>query len=334
VLKEYSPNDRIVLEANAGYWGDDQPTLQRLVYRIIPDDSAAVIAYENGEIDMTQIPSADSARFQGDPEQVRYAQLETYAIQYNHAAAPFDNALVRQAISRAIDREAYVAAVRSGVGLPALSWLPPGMPGANGLVGQDLGFNLDEARRLLADAGFPDGEGFPAVTFTIADRPDNRLTAEFLQEQLGQNLGIEIKIETLEEGAFFDRYQQGDFQVTWLSWFADYADPENWLPEQFATTGGFNVLGYSNPQVDELLAQAAGELDQETRLALYDQAHRLIIEDQAVTPIFHPERNYLVKAHVSDLITTALDAEPGDWFVASVRILQTGDQPPASEPEE
>ena len=334
VLAQYAPEQRVVLEANPNYWGDDQPTLQRIVYRIIPEDSAALLAYQNNEIDVTVIPPADSARFEGDPEQVRYAQLETFAILYNHQQAPFDNLLVGRAFSRAIDRDAYVRVVRGGVGAAALSWLPPGMPGSNADVGADLGFDPEAAQALLAEAGYVDGEGFPAITFTIADDATNRLTAEFLQGQLSENLGIDVKIETLEEDVFFDRLFEGDFQMSWLSWFADYADPENWLPEWFATDGGFNVLGYSNPVVDELLAKAAtAQLDETERMALYDQVHSLIIEDQALTPIFHPERNYLVKPHVAGLITTALDAEPGDWFATSVRILETGDQPPASEPD-
>ena len=148
------------------------------------------------------------------------------------------------------------------------------------------------------------------------------------------DLGIDVEIEVLEKGAFFDRYGQGDFQVTWLSWFADYADPENWLPQQFGTDGGFNVLGYSNPDVDELFTTAATELNQTERLALYDQAHRLIIEDQAVTPLYYPQRHYLVKPHVAGLVTTVLDAEPGDWFVTSVQIMETEGQPPAAQPDE
>ncbi|MCH8025553.1 MAG: peptide ABC transporter substrate-binding protein [Chloroflexi bacterium] len=333
VLAEYSPEQQIVLESNPLYWGDDQPTLSKLVYRIIPEDSAALIAYQNGELDMTVIPLADSSRFQGDSEQVRYAELETFALQYNHLAPPFDNPLVRQAFSRAIDREAYVQAIRGGVGEPALGWLPPGMPGADPSIGIDLNFDPAAASVLLSQAGYTDGEGFPDVTFTILADPANNLTAEFIQEQLKQNLGINIDIDAVEESAFYDLYFEGDFQVTWLSWFADYADPENWLPQQFGTDGAFNVLGYSNAEADALFEQAATELDQTKRLALYDQAHRIIIADQAITPIFHPERNYLVKAYVSDLITTALDAEPGDWFVNSLQILSTGDAPPASDPE-
>lgn len=334
VLADYAPEDEIVLEANPAYWGDDKPTLQTLVYKIIPDDSAALIAYQNGEIDMTSIPAVDASRFEGNAEQVRFAQLETYAVQYNNQEAPFDDALVRQAISRAIDRAAYISVVRGGVGTPALSWLPPGMPGADASLGQDLSFDPEAARALLAQAGYPDGDGFPTVTLTIADDETNRTTAEFLQEQLRVNLGIDLQIETLDESAFYDRYQTGDFQVTWLSWFADYADPENWLPQQFGTDGAFNVIGYSNPDVDALFEQAATELDNTKRLALYDEAQRIIIEDQAVTPVFYPDTNYLVKATVGDLITTALDAAPGDWFIGNVRIFQTGAAPPASDPQE
>ncbi|MDZ4277924.1 MAG: peptide ABC transporter substrate-binding protein [Dehalococcoidia bacterium] len=335
VLVDYQPEDSITLEANAKYWGDDQPTLERLVYRIIPEDSAALIAYQNGEIDMTSIPAPSAADFEGDPEQIRYTQLETFAVQYNNQEPPFDDPLVRQAFSRAIDREAYVASVRQGVGSEAVSWLPPGMPGADASAGQDLDFDPEAAQALLDEAGYPNGDGFPEVTFTIVDDPVNRTTAEFLQAQLKDNLGVDIEIEALDENGYFDRYYVGDFQVTWLSWFADYADPENWLPQQFGTDGSLNVFGYSSTEVDGLFEQAAAEFDQDKRLSLYSQAHKIIIEEQALTPVFNPERNYLVKPNVTGLVTTVLDAEPGDWFVSNVQIMETeGDAPPASNPDE
>jgi oligopeptide transport system substrate-binding protein len=331
VLKDYKQGDSIVLDANTKYWGDDKPTLQELVYRIIPDDSAALVAYQNGEIDMTAVPGPDTERFANNPEDVRTGKLETYAIQYNTKQAPFDNALVRQAFSRAIDRDAYVTALLHGIGQPALGWLPPDMPGGDKTVGANLGFDANAARSLLSQAGYKDGKGFPTVTLTIADVQQNRLTAEFLQQQLKQNLGIDLKIETVEEANFYQRYQQSDFQLTWASWFADYADPENWLPQQFATKGGFNVFGYSNSKVDDLFQQAAAELDQSKRLALYDQAQKIIIADQAITPIYHSENNYLLKRSVGGLTPTALDAEPGDWFVSSIQIIE-GAAPPASRP--
>jgi oligopeptide transport system substrate-binding protein len=334
VLAEHSPDLAIELEANASYWGEDDPTLERIVYRIIPDDSAALIAYENDEIDVTTIPVPDTARFEGDEEQLRFGQLETFALQYNHASPPFDNKLVRQAFSRAIDRDAYVTSILGGVGRAATAWLPPGMPGVTANIGQEYDFSTEGARALLTEAGFEDGEGFPEVTLSIADSDMFRLTAEFLQEQLQQNLGITVNIEAVEESVFGERWQSGDFQLTLFSWFGDYADPENFLSQQFATDGGFNVQSYSNAQVDELLADALTELNNERRLALYDEVHRLIIEDQAVTPLFHPERNYLVKNNVGGLIVTALDAQPGDWFVSTVQIYTGGGAPPASEPDD
>jgi oligopeptide transport system substrate-binding protein len=318
-LAEYTPGEQIVLERNDNYWGDDAPNVSRIVYRIIRDDSAALLAYGNGELDMTSIPSAEAEKFEGRPEQLRYPQLETYAIQYGTGAAPFDDPLVRKAFSRAIDRDAYIEAVQSNVGAPALGWLPPGLPGYDAAVGADLDFNPAEAQALLSEAGFPNGEGFPDVSFMIADDSTNNLTADFVKEQLKQTLGIDINVEVLEEGVWEERYQNGDFQMTWSSWFADYADPEDWLPQQFGTDGGLNLYAYSNPEVDALFDQAAAELDNEARLALYDQAHKIIIDvDQALTPIFHPERNYLVKSNVKGLTTTGLDALPGDWFFTSI----------------
>lgn len=333
VLATYTPQDKIILQQNAKYWGEDQPTLDSLIYRIIPDDNAALLAYQSGEIDVTSVASADLERFQDNPEVMPLPQLETFAIFYNEVQGPFDDVLVRRAVSRAIDRDAYVATVQSGVGLPAVSWLPPGMPGADASVGADLGFDVASAQAMLADAGYADGEGFPTVTFTIPDDPSNQATAEFVKQQLGDNLGINMKIESLEEGVFFDRFFAGDFQMAWLSWFGDYADPENWLPEQFGSEGGFNAMGYDNPQVDDLLAQAAAESDPTQRLALYKQVHNIVVDDQALTPIFNPQRNYLVKATVAGLVPTTLDAEPGDWFVSNVQILAGDGQAPASLPD-
>jgi oligopeptide transport system substrate-binding protein len=207
------------------------------------------------------------------------------------------------------------------------------VPAVTADIGKNLDFNTNAATKLLADAGFPDGKGFPNVSLMIVSNEPNRLTATFLQEQLRKNLGIKIEIDAVDESEFGQRYQTGDFQLTWASWFADYADPENWLPQQFSTDGGFNVFHYSNPQVDELLRQASTELNQQERLALYNDAHKLLIEDQAVTPVFHPERTYLVKHNVDGLNVTPLDAEPGDWFAFNVQILAGGSAPPASDPD-
>ena len=332
VLASYEPGAEIGLTANPSYWSDDAPKLTELTYKIITDDSAALLAYKNNEIDMTSIPLEQAEQYNGNAEQVRFGQMETMALQYNVGKAPFDNKLVRQAFSRALDRDTYVATLLSGVGQPALGWLPPGIPGVSADVRNDFAFDKAGAADLLAQAGYANGKDFPKVTITIPDDGSYQTVAEFVQQELKQNLGIDMDIETLESTTYGDRWFGGDFQLTLFDFFGDYADPENWLPQEFMTDGGFNVTGYSNAQVDALLSQAATEPDQATRLKLYEDAHKLIIDDQAVTPIYHPERNYLVKHKVDGLDVTPLDAEPGDWFVARVEITGNDSAPPASNP--
>jgi len=333
VLASYEPGIEIGLAANTNYWASDGPELDLLTYHVQPDADAALLAYENNEIDMTSIPLESASRYVDDPERVHFGQLETMALQYNVTQAPFESVQVRQAFSRAIDRDTYVATLLSGVGIPALGWLPPGTPAVVKNLGSEYSFDENAAPRLLADAGYSDGDDFPTVTLMIPDVDTYKTVAEFVQEELKQNLGVNVEIEALESTAYGDRWAAGDFEFTLFDFFADYNDPENWLPQQFATDGSFNVTGYSNTQVDELLSQAATELNEDARIELYKAAHKLIIDDQAVSPIYHPERNYLVKNQVDGLNVTPLDAEPGDWFIVEVRIAGSSDSaPPASKP--
>jgi len=322
VLKEWVHDDHIAVEANANYWGDDKPTLQRIVFQMIPDESVALIAYQNDELDMTSIPLPDTRRFEGNPESLKYAELATLAQGFNNTRGPFADPLVRKAFKMAVDDQTYVDSVRQGSGLPAFSWIPPGMPGHNPDIGTDYAFDPEGAKGLLAQAGYPNGEGLPDITITIGDTQASRLTAQFLQEQLRINLAVNIDIEVLESATYQDRYLASEFQFALVGWGADYADPENWLPQLFGTDAGLNQYKYSNPAVDDLFAQAAVELDNGKRLDLYDQAQEIIIdEDMGTAPLYYGIRNWLVKPWVAAIITTGLDSSPGDWFYTKVRIL-------------
>jgi oligopeptide transport system substrate-binding protein len=322
VLKEWVHEDHITVEANPNYWGDDKPTLQTILFKMIPDESVALIAYQNNELDITEIPLPDTKRYEGNPEQLKYAELTTFAQEFNNTREPFTDPLVRKAFKMAVDSQAYVDSVRGGSGLPAFSWIPPGMPGYNAEIGTDYAFDPEGAQALLAQSTYGGPDGLPGITVTIADTQAGRLTAEFLQEQLRVNLGVNIDIEILESATYEDRYLASDFQFVIGGWGADYADPENWLPQLFGTDAGLNQYKYSNPQVDQLFAQAAVELDNDTRLDLYDQAQKIIIDDDmGVAPLYYRIRNFLVKPWVSGIITTGLDSTAGDWFYTNIRIL-------------
>jgi oligopeptide transport system substrate-binding protein len=318
MLTEWEHNQRLVLERNPYYWGA-RPGLDRLDLLVIPDETTAFQAYQNGEIDFTVAPPAQVQTLKTDPEFHAEAQLSTFGLLFNNAEKPFDDPTVRKAFARAIDRQAYVDLVAQGFGMPTTGWIPPGMPGFDAEAGQALSFDAEAARTLLADAGYPEGRGLPAITLTTVSEDIGPLSAEFVQAQLKQNLGVNIEIETLDLPSFQTRFGSGEFQMTFLGWNADYPHPENWIRDLFHTGASGNLAGYSNAKVDELIDQAAAEKDPAASVDLYEEAQRIILDDDAViAPIFHSMRAFLVKPYVRGLVFTATDGEiSGDVFLAS-----------------
>ncbi len=324
VLKEWVHQDHITLEANPKYWGK-KPGLQTIVLKLLADENAALLAYKNGEMDLVAVPAGNEKAILADPvlskDVLRFSELTVFAFQYNVTQPPFDNKLVRQAIATALDRDAFVDKVRNGVGKPALSWIPPGMPGYDANLGSQYKLDAAKAKKLLADAGYPNGTGLPTVTFSYSDTTGNRTIAQFLQGQMKDNLGIDIKLDPQESKAFRQFLTGNKHQWALLGWGADYPDPENFLPGLFGTGAGNNHTLYSNPEFDKLSRQATTELDEAKRLQLWAQAHKMVIDDAAIATIYYRERFWLKKATVLGLKTTSMDGgTPGDFFYADIAI--------------
>ncbi|MDO8751060.1 MAG: peptide ABC transporter substrate-binding protein [Dehalococcoidia bacterium] len=324
VLKEWVHQDHVTLEANPKYWGK-KPILQTIVLKLLADENAALLAYKNGEMDFVSVPAGNEKAILADPtlskEVVRFAELTVFALQFNVTKPPFDNKLVRQAINTAIDRVAYVDKVRSGVGKPAYSWIPPGMPGYDPNLGAEYKFDAAKAKQLLAQAGYPDGKGLPTITFTYADTTGNRLTAQFLQGQMKENLGIDILLDPQETKASRLFISQNKHQWALLGWGADYPDPENFLPGLFGTGAGNAHTLYSNPEFDKLAKQATTELDNAKRLQLWAQAQKMVIDDAPIATLYYRERFWLKKPNVLSFKVTGMDGGvPGDFFFADVAI--------------
>jgi oligopeptide transport system substrate-binding protein len=157
ILTEWAHQDHMTFKPNPNYWGT-KPKLTQLTYKMIADANAALAAYKNNELQLVQIPAGTEKATLADPvmskEILRYNLLTTFAFQFNVTKAPFDNLKVRQAISCAVDRAAFVDKVRSGVGKVALSWIPPGMPGYDPNLGKEYEFNPTKAKQLLTEAGY------------------------------------------------------------------------------------------------------------------------------------------------------------------------------------
>jgi len=326
ILTEWEHQDHITMEVNPNYWGT-KPKLTEIHMKMITDVNAEIAAYRNNELDMSRVPTGTEVATMQDPvlgkEILRYAELVTFAFQFNVNNPPFDNVKLRQALATAIDRVAFVEKVRGGVGAPAYSWIPPGMPGHDADLGKEYEFNTTRAKQLLAEAGFADVSKLPELKFQYADTAGNRVMAEFLQGQMQDNLGVKLTLEPMEPKAFSQFVNQEQHTWAWFGWGADYPDPDNWLPELFGTAAGNNHTGYSSATFDAKAKAAKAELENTKRLQLWAEAQEIVMDDCPIATMFYRERFVLVKPSVKGLNTTGMDGSiAGDMFLTTVYLTK------------
>ena len=324
LLTEWVHQDHLTFKPNPNYWGT-KPKLAEIDFKEITDANAALAAYQNNELDIVGVPAGTEKTFLNDKtyddQRNLFNDLTTFAFQFNVTKAPFDNVLVRQALSCAIDRDSYISNVVGGIGKPALSWIPPGMPGYNATIGSQYAFNVTKAKQLLAQAGYSDVSKLPQITFSYSNTAANTVRAQFLQGQMKDNLGINIILDPEESKTFTTNVNSGKFMWAYFGWGADYPDPDDWLPSLFGTGAGNNHTLYSNPAFDALSATALKEQDNTKRLADWDQAQKMVMDDAPIVTIFYRERFNLVKTTVKGLKTTGMDGGIiGDTFFNEVSI--------------
>jgi len=288
---------------------------------MVSSGEADYAAYRNNERDWTLVPDADVAAVRSDPalskEAHEYTELTTFWLIMNNAKAPLDNVQVRKALSRAIDRQALIRDIASGVGQPATSFIPPGMPGYQADLGKDIGFDAAAAKDLLKQAGYGEGgKPFPSLKFRFATTTANQTRAEFIQAQLKQNLGIDVQLESMEAKAYQAAFKDKDYDLAWGGWGADYPDPQNWMTGNFGCTSSNNKYNFCDKAFDTAAAAGDTGTDQNSRLKSYADAQQILINDVPVAPMFFRGRMVLVKPWVQNLVITPKDDYPG-WSLLS-----------------
>jgi len=209
---------------------------------------------------------------------------------------------VRQAFAAAFDREDYVQEVLSGAGTPATSFIPPGRPGyAADLKQSD--FDSAAAKKLLADAGFPEGKGLPPVKITYSSSARNKTRNEWIQNQLQTNLGIQVTLDPVEPKEYTALTKKNDTlpQIYVLGWCQDYPDPQDWLSLVFRSDLAITPQGWKNEQYDSLTKQADVEQDQAKRTQAYHDAQKILLEDSPVVFLYWDVTNALVKPYVTGM---------------------------------
>lgn len=304
-VTRYVPNSLIVLEPNP-LWVLKKPQVSRVEYNVVVSPSTALAKYEAGELDYVNgLPIGEVPRILSDPRlRDQFVVLPEFRVavwSVNTKKAPWSNLKVRQAFLRAVDAEALTKGPFQGVFHPAFSLRPPEMPGG-GLDYMKRLRDPEAARKLLAEAGYPGGKGFPETSIQLANEEDSRIAAQFLQQRFKQVLGVDIKVNVMDTATFLDTVQTGRGD-SWISAnFSLSPDPYD-LYNVVEGAASSNSLWRSS-FFRQLLRRAAAAGDMKARLALYDQAERHIVVEQTVmVPLWVTDRTALVSPKVKNLKT-------------------------------
>ena len=321
-VSEWVPGSYIMMSKNPYYWNADAIKLDGIKWNLIEDSNAAYSAYQTGEVLMIkdvpteEIPSLkDNADFHVDPI------IGTYYISMNLERDAFKDARVRKALSLAIDRDYVANTLMQGTYSPADNFMGPGWIDMDGKQFKDNAnggqsyidvnnyeADLEEAKQLLADAGYPDGEGFPTISYTTNDAGYHKVVAEYVQQAWAQ-LGIDLQVDIVEWASFTPMRRNGDFDVARNGWVGDYSDPSNML-DLFLSTNGNNDGKFNNADYDAAINLSRTTLDPTERSKALHDAEDILMEETGCIPVAYYNDFWLQ----SDKITGSWHSPYGYWY--------------------
>lgn len=305
-LIDWKVNTVVSLEPNPHYWDRDTVRLTKVHYYPIENTDTQYRAFENGQVHVAlHIPLHIITQMEKTrpPNYRNHLLYAIYFYQFNVTKPPLDDPRVRKALSLAIDRKQIVEKVTQGGQQPAFSYVPPR---ANGYVSTASVFeDLEEAKRLLADAGFPDGRGFPKVEFIYNTADNHKKIAESIQQMWKSGLGVEIELVNMEWKVFLDRKNSKDYQIARYGWGSE-TDFGGYLSLFLSDSSG-NSSGWSNSRYDELYKQSTTLMDHEKRMAVVQEAEAILLDELPMMPIYFYTRNYMVDTRLKNWYDTPTD---------------------------
>ena len=306
-LAEYVPDQYFVLEKNENYWNADAVKLDTITYRFFDDTQSMANAYEAGEADVaTSLSSTVMEAYEGTDDLFVTDQIATRYIYMNLNVEPLNDVRVREAINLAINREELCQIVGSDTE-PAYNLVAKYMKDKN--TGEyfvdeaDQPFEEDvaKAQELLAEAGYPNGEGFPELTYNYPTLEMDSDTAQVIQEQLKENLNITINLEAQELQANYSTRYAGDFDLCRMNWTADFADPYTYL-SMLLSNSTYNCSGINDTEYDSIVAASNSESDPAKRSELLHQAEQLAVGEQFyIIPLFAMKSVNLVNPDITGI---------------------------------
>ena len=294
-----------------------------ITFRLMADSNAMLAGFRSNDLQyINQVPVDETPSLIASGELDIVDYIGTYYVSYQTQAEPFDDWRVRKAFTLTIDSKYIVEQITQSGQVPATGFVPAGVYDANPTgddfrtVGGDYWEapltdeiyqkNCEEARQLLADAGYPNGEGFPVVTYLYNTGDAHKAVGEALQQMWQKALNVTVQLQNQEWNAFLETRKNGDFQIARNGWIADYNDPISFL-DMWLTGGGNNDGQYSNPEYDAAIKEAKSSADPAVRMAAMHRAEDIIMgEDWALGPIYFYTNSYMMKENIKGAYYTPL----------------------------
>ena len=289
VLESWRLNDRIRLRKNPRYWNANAVAMKTIDVLPVSKANTAFNLYSSGQADLMMdkglVPPALLGEIKKRDDFHAAPFLGTYFLRFNCTKGPFTDPRVRRAFSMVIDKQSIVDRITRAGELAADSFVPPGAGGYEPF-GECGGRDVEKARQLLAEAGFPGGEGFPMVNYLYSEGELNEAIAVELQSMWRQLLGVNVQLLRQEWKVYLNSMSRLDYDIARSSWVGDYPDPNTFL-DMFVTGGGNNRTGWSDPRYDQLIAAAAAETDRPARYEILREAEKLLVcEEMPVCPLY------------------------------------------------
>ncbi len=309
-LKAWTLNDKLVVERNPTYWDAANVKLDEIHFYAIVSADTQEKYFRAGQMhNAYQIVADKIPTYQkNNPDLLHIApHLASYFYRFNTKTGPTADVRVRKALTMAIDRKSIVANVTQGGQLPATFFTPPGVAGYTTTAG--FKEDLEAARKLLTEAGFPGGKGLPPVQILYNTDENHRSIAEAIQEMWSKNLGITATLANQEWKVYLDSQRKLNYQVSRAGWTGDYPDPNTFL-DMWTSWSQQNQTGWSNPEYDALIRKAGTTADMVKRLEYFDQAEKILMDELPIMPIYIYTRVYLLDPSVKGWHETVLDHHP------------------------
>jgi len=287
VLDSWKLNKIITVRKNPHYWDADKVRLNGIDFHPIENIATEERMFRAGQLHITgTIPIDKIALYQRQQPELLQVEpyLGTYYYRFNLKLPQLQDQRVRRALNLAIDRQAIVERVTKGGELPAASFTPPDTMGYTAT--SDLRFDPEEARRLMAEAGYPDGKGFPVTDLLYNTSEGHQKIAVAIQQMWNKYLNINIRLNNQDWKVFLSSVNLGQYGIARAGWIGDYVDPNTFL-DMWVTGGGNNQTGWSNARYDEIILKLApATADPEARYTLMREAEAILLDELPVIPLY------------------------------------------------